>query len=263
MAGSQPVRRLSFLAFGTHLRRRDIAGSKCAAQGTPGRQSWARTSILISLPAGVLGQIGQFGSSFFIVAMGIHSFNSLVLRNRQPQWVGIVVTVIGWGGALIIGVGPLSISGPKTGPLYNIVDFTCGISKEYQVAHMLLYFLPLFLAALISAVVYSLIFLILRGTLTINGGLKIQLDPERRLRFRGESFEEYQRFISAVARSMLWFPITFILAMFPSSVVQLMDISGILVSSGAMAFAYILVHLDGVFNVLILFNVLRVLGPAV
>jgi hypothetical protein len=40
------------------------------------------------------------------------------------------------------GLAPLSISGPLSGPLYNVDGFTCGISKSWQVAHMLLYFLP-------------------------------------------------------------------------------------------------------------------------
>lgn len=62
----------------------------------------------------------------------------------------------------------------------------------------------MFVGSFLSAIVYSLIFLILRGTITINGGLKFQLDPERRLRLRNATFEEYQRFIYSVARTMLW-----------------------------------------------------------
>ncbi|KAF8274763.1 hypothetical protein EI94DRAFT_479978 [Lactarius quietus] len=42
-----------------------------------------------------------------------------------------------------------------------------------------------------------------------------------------------------------------------------MDASGIPVSTGSMAFSYILLYLDGIFDVLILFTVLRVLGHAV
>jgi hypothetical protein len=62
------------------------------------------------------------------------------------------------------------------------------------------------LASLLSAVVYSIIFLVLRGTLTINGGLRFQLDPERRLRTQtlNGTFEEYQRFIYSIAQTMLW-----------------------------------------------------------
>jgi len=51
-----------------------------------------------------LKQIGQFGTFFFIVTMGVHTFNTLVLRNRQPQWLGPVVTFIGWASAIVIGL---------------------------------------------------------------------------------------------------------------------------------------------------------------
>ena len=47
----------------------------------------------------------------------------------------------------------------------------------------------------------------LRGTLVINGGLKglkIHLGPERRSRPHNGTFEEYQRFVYAVAQTMLW-----------------------------------------------------------
>jgi hypothetical protein len=62
----------------------------------------------------------------------------------------------------------------------------------------------LFLASLLSVIIYSLIFLMLRGTLVINGGLKIHIDPERRSRLPSGTFEEYQRFVYSVARMMLW-----------------------------------------------------------
>jgi hypothetical protein len=44
----------------------------------------------------------------------------------------------------------------------------------------------------------------LRGTLVINGGLKIHLDPERRWPLQNGTFEEYQRFVYSVAQKMLW-----------------------------------------------------------
>jgi hypothetical protein len=48
--------------------------------------------------------IGQFGSFFFMVAMGIHTFNTLILHNRPPRWLGIVVTFLGWASALAVGL---------------------------------------------------------------------------------------------------------------------------------------------------------------
>jgi hypothetical protein len=54
--------------------------------------------------------IGQFGSFFFIVAMGIHTLNTLVLRNRPPQWLGIVVTLVGWASALLVGLSTFTLA---------------------------------------------------------------------------------------------------------------------------------------------------------
>jgi hypothetical protein len=62
----------------------------------------------------------------------------------------------------------------------------------------------LFLASFLSVILYSLIFLTLRGTIVFNAGLRIHINPERRLRPRNETFEEYQRFVYSVARTMLW-----------------------------------------------------------
>jgi hypothetical protein len=92
--------------------------------------------------------------------MGIHTFNTLVLRNRPPHWLGIVVTATGWASAVTIGlsvctllypshpkapqpgVAPVSVTSAANGPFYNIDGLTCDISRSYAVAHMLLYFLP-------------------------------------------------------------------------------------------------------------------------
>lgn len=58
----------------------------------------------------------------------------------------------------------------------------------------------IFIAAVASVVIYSLIFLSLRGTLVVKGGLKIILDPEQR-----REFDQYHLFISSIAKTMLWY----------------------------------------------------------
>ncbi|KAI0279291.1 hypothetical protein BGY98DRAFT_915941, partial [Russula aff. rugulosa BPL654] len=195
----------------------------------------------------------------------IHTFNALVLRNWPPHWLGTVIISTGWASAVILGVAPVSVTSNVNGPFYSIGSLTCDISKSYGVAHMLLYFLPLFIALFLSAIVYSLIFLMLRGTIAFNAGLEFQFNPERRSRTLNETAEECQRFIFSVARRMLCnltCYLAFILALLPYSVIQLMEISGITVSPGAMALVCILERLDGVINVLILFSVIRTLSPS-
>ena len=55
---------------------------------------------------------------------------------------------------------------------------------------------------------YSVIFLVLRGTLNIKGGITLILDPNERW-VVGKVTENYHRFVARVARSMLWLAISF------------------------------------------------------
>ncbi|TFY60814.1 hypothetical protein EVG20_g7286 [Dentipellis fragilis] len=151
----------------------------------------------------VLSEMGNFGSAYFMVVLGIHAFNSLVLRNRHANWINTVLVVGGWVATIVIGVAPAFVSG-KAGPLYGATSFNCGFTQRYPVQHLLQHFLPTFLASVLSTVIYSLVFLILRGTLTINGGLRLNLNPESRWLGNSGSFLEYQRFVNSIGRSMLW-----------------------------------------------------------
>jgi hypothetical protein len=71
--------------------------------------------------------------------------------------------------------------------------------------HMLRVRTQVFGTALISAIMNCIIFLVLRGTLVMKGGMHFHLNPEMRRIILGSSkFEEYHHFIGAIARSMLW-----------------------------------------------------------
>ena len=63
----------------------------------------------------------------------------------------------------------------------------------------------IFVASLVAVVFYSLVFLIIRGTLAFRGGLKFNLDLESR-RSTMYCNTESPKFIAALARSMLWYP---------------------------------------------------------
>jgi hypothetical protein len=138
-----------------------LVGTSCTAQGIVHPSSLVRSQFVeLCLCLGSLRQIGEYASFYFVVAMGIHTFNALVLRNRPPYWLGAVVTSIGWASALVIGpsmctlfapfhsnapqpgFAPVSVTSDVNGPFYNIDGITCDISRSYGVAHMLLYFLP-------------------------------------------------------------------------------------------------------------------------
>ena len=48
-------------------------------------------------------QIGDSGGAYFTAAIAIHSFNTLVLRNKLPGWICWGVVVLGWFIAVLLG----------------------------------------------------------------------------------------------------------------------------------------------------------------
>jgi len=211
---------------------------------------------------GALGQIGEFATAYFIVAMGVHTFITLVLRSNHAPWFVISTIVLGWLAALLIGAVPTSVYSPTAGPVYGFVTLDCDITRAYPVAHVLIYFTPLFLSCFTSTIIYALVYLVLRGNITINGGLKFHMVPlSQSWRLQDNNVEQYKRFVRAVAWSMIWFPVAFAVCVIPNAIVQLLDTSGTRTTSSGTAFSLVLRHMNGILDVLIFYNVLRVVGP--
>lgn len=61
----------------------------------------------------------------------------------------------------------------------------------------------MFVASLVMVGFYTLVFLIIRGSLVIRGGLKFNIDPEARRSTLYGNFESPE-FVATVARSMFW-----------------------------------------------------------
>ncbi|KAI0028859.1 hypothetical protein K488DRAFT_89323 [Vararia minispora EC-137] len=212
---------------------------------------------------GVLGQIGDLATAYFVVALGFHVLITLALRTYHPWWVVMTSVVFGWSASVLIAAGPASIDSRSLGPVYGFVTLSCNITRAYPLAHIFVYFVPLFFLSFASTVIYSVIFLTLRGNITVNGGFKFYMRPKGpNWRSANSSVQQYKRFIHAVARSMLWFPAAFMFCVIPNAIVQLVDTSGYRPSPPATAFTLVLKHMNGVFDVLIFFNVLRVLRHA-
>lgn len=47
--------------------------------------------------------IGDFASAYFTAVIAIHTFNSLVLRYKQPVWVNVAIVTVGWALAFAAG----------------------------------------------------------------------------------------------------------------------------------------------------------------
>ncbi|KAL7279343.1 hypothetical protein ACG7TL_007184 [Trametes sanguinea] len=214
-----------------------------------------------SVTDGILMQIGDTGGAYFTGAIAVHTFNTLVLRNKLPGWICLAASIFGWLVAVLLAAMPTWIRNPTLGPIYGINGLSCGIAQSWSILNTLLHLLPILLGSFVSVIFFTLVFLVLRGTLTIKGGIKLNLNRQHRWSMSSVTTIEYQRFIAAVARSMLWYPFAFNILLLPEIVVGLMESSGLTVPFEALVFASTAGSLLGLANALILCNTLRILKP--
>ncbi|KAJ3516138.1 hypothetical protein NLJ89_g1317 [Agrocybe chaxingu] len=206
-------------------------------------------------------QIGNISAGYFTVTIAVHTFCSLVLKRRQSAAICRSIIALGWSLALFIAAAPFLIH-DSAGFVYGADGLACGVRSIFPRLQFLFHLLPILIASTLGAVLYSLIYLVLRGTLEIKGGLKVTLNPHERWR-NGEGLgENYHRFVARVARSMLWYPVAYIALLVPYSTMRLLIISGFNVPFEAVIFAFVCWYLLGVVDVLLLYNTFRVLGPA-
>ncbi|KDQ24519.1 hypothetical protein PLEOSDRAFT_1107446 [Pleurotus ostreatus PC15] len=224
---------------------------------------WLAQGVITSgstcVTQGVIMQIGNFSTAYFSIVIAVHTFLTLVLHKRQSMLVCGISATLGWIVAATIALSPLYFPQP-VGPLYGPSGLSCGIRAIYAREQFLFHLLPIFTASVFSALLYSLIFLVLRGTLMIRGGLSLNLGPPTVSRGR-LTYEGYHRFVTAVAKSMLWYPLAYVVLLLPYSIVRLLSISGFFVSFAGVVLASVFWSFLGIANVGLLYNTLRVLGP--
>ncbi|KAH8118113.1 hypothetical protein DFH11DRAFT_1724079 [Phellopilus nigrolimitatus] len=214
---------------------------------------------------GSLIQIGDVAGAFFTAVIATHTFQTLVMHMRYPTWVILLTIAFGWGSAVATATVITIITTHMHGPFFNSVGMWCAISSGYTIEQFAAYYLPIVLSALVTATLYALIYLCLRGTLVIGNGIKLNISPENAQGWAGRlnGREEYRHFLGAIVKSLLWLPFTFIILFLPITIAGLMRISGINNSDALLAFAGICASLTGLANVLVLYNTLRILRPAI
>lgn len=206
-------------------------------------------------------QIGNFATGYFTIAIAVHTFNSLVLKMRQSVIICGTTIGVGWVLSLFIALIPFMIHLPE-GHVYGADGLSCSVRNVYPKLQFALHLLPILLASVFGAILYSLIFLVLRGTLKYNRGIKLTLNPQERWNDSEGLGENYHRFIARVAKSMLWYPVAYVAFLIPYAVTRLFMISGFNVPFEAAVFAFVCWFSLSFVDVLLLYNTFRVLGPA-
>ncbi|KAI5829129.1 hypothetical protein K523DRAFT_352827 [Schizophyllum commune Tattone D] len=207
----------------------------------------------------VMMQLGNCATAYFTVAIAFHSFASLGLRVRHSAVIGSVTITAGWVGSVLLVTLP-TLAPRDAGPLYGISGLSCAVRDVYPTQQFEFHILPIFIASVLSAILYSLIFLVLRGTLKIRDGISLNFNPAAR--YDMTENQGYHQFVVSIAHSLVWYPIVYIILMLPYSITLLLAISGFAVPLAVMIVAFGLYFMISVANVLLLYNTFRVLGPA-
>lgn len=237
-----------------------MINSAAGMLGVPWLISRGITVGTLCAAQGFLMQMATWSGGYFTVSIAIHTFNSLVLKRNQSALVSRCAMTVGWGLSALMASLPFILPKPD-GDIYGPEGLMCTIRSVYPKHQFFLHLLPIFIASILSAIFYSIIFLVLRGTISIRGGIKLTLDPNQRL--ANVDRDGYHRFIARIARSMIWYPIAYVALLVPYSVMKLLSISGFTVPFQALVFAASCWFALGVVNVGLFYNTFRILEPAI
>ncbi|KIJ35606.1 hypothetical protein M422DRAFT_262199 [Sphaerobolus stellatus SS14] len=146
-----------------------------SATGSLMNGTWVSQSAVslgqICTAQGALKNTGNVGSAMWSMVIAIHTFCLLVLKWRSSDRVLYVTLGLVWAFiALVVFVGPTLIQsmGAK-GPYYGVAGYWCWITDSYGLQRFFMEYFWMFLSALTSIVLYTSVFLSLRGNLVVQG----------------------------------------------------------------------------------------------
>ncbi|KAF4563429.1 hypothetical protein EYR40_006842 [Pleurotus pulmonarius] len=119
---------------------------------------------------GVLKHMSDVGSAVWTLVIATNTFCLLFLEIKLRHFVLWSTLIAGWFGiGAIVIAGPASLNTVKRGPFHAISGYWCWISPEYPAERITLDYMFMFTSAVLSFVIYTLIYLRLRGNLIVNG----------------------------------------------------------------------------------------------
>lgn len=211
---------------------------------------------------GVLKQTADVATAFWSLVIAIHTFCILFL-DLKPNRVALLATLIaGWSGiAAIVAVGPAGMDTTRHGPFFGISGYWCWIAEEYPTSRITLDYLFMFIAAAFSFVIYSLIFLRLRGNIIVHNwhiSFRRAAVSMGISAWRGQGLENRAL---AIAKKMLLYPVAYTIMILPIAASRFSSFAGQDVPFEVTIFADSVFLLSGVINVALFIMIRRILPP--
>lgn len=222
---------------------------------------WVRERAVAFSPfceaQGAIKQLADVGTAVWALVIAMHTFWVLFLQWDLRRYVLVSTIVFNWSaiGAFVI-AGPATLNVKHNGPFYGISGYWCWISDQYPGARIALDYMFMFVSAFLSFVLYSLVFLRIRGNILVAGW---------RWRLRVHHSTDSARGLSAdsqtvtVAKQMLLYPVAYTCIILPIAISRFAAWSGADVSFAATIFTDSIYLLSGLINVALFCLTRRVL----
>lgn len=204
---------------------------------------------------GALKHIADVGVAVWTLVMAGNTFTHLFLELNPKRYAMWIVLVLGWAFiAIVVSAGPTFINVVNRGSFYDVNGVTCWIHPTYEVQTVTLGYMIMLGSALISAILYVMTFLRLRGNLVRNGW-KLSL---RRVGDSADKYFSNDRAMLA-AKQMLLFPIAYAVLIFPLAIARFIEWSGKPIPFELTIFSQSVYLLSGFTNVILFTSTRRIL----
>jgi hypothetical protein len=225
------------------------------------------TNNSLCVAQGAIKQTGNVGTALWSLVIAIHTFALLFYRAKIPNWACYVTLVVVW---LILGtvlsLGPGILQTEEKGPFYGISGLWCWMTTGYLTEKYALEYGWMFFSAGCSFILYSLVFLRLRGNIVVNGW---RFNFQRRIVAKGYSNRQYNAVtdpsqnthVMKVARQMMWYPVVYTILIVPIAGARFAVFAGKTVPNAVTVFTATVFMLSGFVNA-ILFTTTRRVVPA-
>lgn len=118
----------------------------------------------------IIKTASDVGTAFWTFAIALHTFFLLFLKIKPSTVVLWGTLVSGWSAIIaILLVGPTTRHLEKRGPFYTVSGYWCWISPNFPRSRVVLDYMLMFITAFLCFVLYSLLFLRLRGNIELDG----------------------------------------------------------------------------------------------
>lgn len=197
--------------------------------------------------------VGDLGSTLWSCVIAAHTFSALALGKYWPRWVVYVTVITGWSFVILLTVLPPALHDHTKGPFFSIAGTWCFISSNYAIARLGIHYIPLFFAAIVLFVFYTLVFFVLRGNISFRGS-GVQSTPRR-----AEDLFLRDRII--IAKRMLWYPFAYLTCVLPIAIIRLVGLRNVNVPESVWIFAMFFLFSLGVVDSVIYTTTRKLIKP--